>query len=250
MRSPAATLAPSRVKQTMRRATRPAIWMTPMRSCPRAMTKRVALVVLARLVEVGVDEGALLVDDLLDAAAHRAAVHVAVEHAHEDRDPRQRPVAEFELRRRHRIDDLADAAVRGRDHDALAHRRHPHRIAEEIGAPDRQHGPDPAERRPDPEQDQARQREHADEREAFAVDRARAGSGSRRRRTLRSLSCSRRLVRRAARSPAARRGAPAAGRSALRTAGGLRLGATGSSSTCASFSRAASASRCRFHMLA
>jgi uncharacterized membrane protein YgcG len=37
---------------------------------------------------------------------------------------------------------------------------------------------------------------------------------------------------------------------AASTTGGLRLGATSSSSTCASFSRAASASRWRFHMLA
>ena len=57
-------------------------------------------------------------------------------------------LAEAELRRRHRIDDLADAAVGRRDDEALAHRRHPLRIAKEIGAPERRHGAEPAERRP------------------------------------------------------------------------------------------------------
>src|SRR5262249_5755974 len=36
----------------------------------------VALVVLARLVEIGIDEGAGVIGDALDAAAHRAAVHM------------------------------------------------------------------------------------------------------------------------------------------------------------------------------
>ena len=81
--------------------------------------KRIALVVVARLVEIGVEELARLIDDALDAAGDRAAVHVAVEHAHEDRDARQRLVAESELRRRHRGGDLADAAVGGRRPPAL-----------------------------------------------------------------------------------------------------------------------------------
>src|SRR5262249_31021160 len=45
----------------------------------------IALVVLARLVEVGVEEGAMVIDHALDLARKRAAVHVTVEHAHEDR---------------------------------------------------------------------------------------------------------------------------------------------------------------------
>src|SRR3981189_2104942 len=53
----------------------------------------VALVVLARLVEIGIEEGARVIGDALDAAADGTAIHVAVEHAHEDRDPRERLVA-------------------------------------------------------------------------------------------------------------------------------------------------------------
>src|SRR6187401_3532430 len=44
----------------------------------------VAFVVLARLVEIGIEEFSRRVGDALDPAGHRRAVHVAVEHAHED----------------------------------------------------------------------------------------------------------------------------------------------------------------------
>src|SRR5579871_611414 len=71
----------------------------------------VALVVLARLVEIRVDEGARPVRHPLDAAGDRAAVHVAVEHAHEDRDARHRLVAERKLGRWHRVDDAAHPPV-------------------------------------------------------------------------------------------------------------------------------------------
>src|SRR5262249_55259665 len=81
--------------------------------------ERVALVVLARLVEVRVDEGTGLVDDALDTAADRAPVHVTVEYAHENRHARQRPVAKIELLWRQRVDDLRHAAVSRGDHDAL-----------------------------------------------------------------------------------------------------------------------------------
>src|SRR6266508_3464787 len=66
--------------------------------------QRVALVALARFVEVGADEGACVIDDALDLAGERAAVHVTIEHAHEDRHARQRVLAQFELLRRHRVD--------------------------------------------------------------------------------------------------------------------------------------------------
>ena len=130
----------------------------------------VALVVLARLVEVGVDELAGAIDHPLDPPRHRAPVHVAIEHAHEDRNPRQRPFAEPQLRRRHRIHHPADAAVGRRNHEALAQRRDADRVAEEIGAPGRRQRADPAERGPDEEQDQARQRKPADERIALRMD--------------------------------------------------------------------------------
>src|SRR5258708_28413780 len=55
----------------------------------------VALVALARLVEVGADERAGMIDHALDRSAERAAVHVTIEYAHEDRHPRPRPPAQF-----------------------------------------------------------------------------------------------------------------------------------------------------------
>ncbi len=80
-------------------------------------------------------------------------------------------LAELELLRRHGVDDLADAAVRRRHHDAVAHRRDPLRIAEEIGAPERRKRRQPAERRPQPQQNEAAERKAADEGIALRVDR-------------------------------------------------------------------------------
>src|SRR5215211_4644716 len=57
--------------------------------------ERIALVVLAGLVEIGVDELAGRIHHALDAPARRAAIHVTIEHAHEDRDARQRNFAEM-----------------------------------------------------------------------------------------------------------------------------------------------------------
>src|SRR6185369_12981761 len=56
----------------------------------------VALVVLACLVEVGAEKRPMMIGDALDLAGDRAAVHVTVEHAHEDRHPRQGALAELE----------------------------------------------------------------------------------------------------------------------------------------------------------
>ena len=103
--------------------------------------------------------------------ADRAAVHVAVEHAHEDRDAHHRAVAERELGRRHGIGDPAHPPVGGRDHETFAQRGHPRRIAEEIDAPQRGESAEPAERRPQPHQEQACDREPRDEGIAFVVDR-------------------------------------------------------------------------------
>ena len=80
-------------------------------------------------------------------------------------------VPSAELRRRHRIGDEADAAVGRRDHEPFGDRRHARRVAEEIRAPERQHRAEPAERRPQDEQHEARERKAADERIAFRVDR-------------------------------------------------------------------------------
>ena len=96
---------------------------------------------------------------------------MAVEDAHEDRDALQRPVAEPEFGRRHEEADRRDDAVGRRDHQALAHRRDALGIAEEIDAPDREDAADPAERAPQPVEDEGRNREAGDEDVAFRMDR-------------------------------------------------------------------------------
>src|SRR5450759_3170346 len=203
--------------------------------------QRIALIVGARLVEVGVEELAWLIDDFLDAAGDRAAVHVAVEHAHEDRDARQRLVAQPELVRRRCRGDLADAAIGGRHHQALAHRGHPRRIAEEIGAPQGRQRAEPAERAPQPEQHQAGEREGADKGVAFRRDRHDLRA---------NRIVARHVLSYSAASAGASNGTEAASVLISSTCGGLRLGATSASPASASFSRASSASRWRFHMLA
>src|SRR5579862_1531462 len=162
---------------------------------------------------------------------------MAIEHAHENGNARQRPRAEIELLRRQGIYNLAQAAVGRRHDDAVAHWRHPRWIAEEIRAPQRRNRADPAERRPEPKQYEAHQRKAADERIALRMDR----------RELRADGFDDRHRYSAA---------SAAGMSSLCDSvssaipGGLRLGAASSSPTSAKSSRAFAASRCRFHMLA
>ena len=130
----------------------------------------VALVGFARLVEIGAQECAGVIGDAPDPPLDRRAVHVAVEHRHEDRHPLQRLGAEAEFgRRRRRTGEGYDAV--GRSDDQLgSERRHPRRIAEEIGAPQRRDQRDPAERRPDPEKDQRRRGEGGDEDVALRMD--------------------------------------------------------------------------------
>src|ERR1043166_3086977 len=195
----------------------------------------VAFVVLARLVEIRIDKGPRLVNDFLDPAGHRTAVDVTIENAHEDRHPRHRPVADAELGRRHRVDDLAHTAVRGRHEQALAHRRDAIGIAKEQGAPDGEHRSEPPGRRPQPEQNEAHQRKAADEWKPFpvhrhdlAADRGKDGHDH----------------------SAAPADSIAADATAPSTGGGLRLGAAEASPICASFSPAAFASRWRFPRLA
>ena len=178
MRSPALKCAPSWVKQTMRRATRPAICTTPNRPERALDDDAVALVVLARLVEIGVEEKAGVIGDALDAALDRRAIHMAVEHRHEDRHALQRPHAEPELGRRRGEAGEADDAVGRRDDEIGADRRHAGGIAEEIGAPERRDEAEPAERRPNPPQDQRRDDEAGDEDIALADGSARDCGGS------------------------------------------------------------------------
>ena len=131
----------------------------------------VALVVLARLVQVGVEEQTRMIDDLRDAALHRGAIDVAVEDRHENRHPLHRRHAEAELRRRRGEAGGTDDAVGGRDDEVAADRGDAGRIAEEIRAPQRGDEAEPSERRPQPPQDERRDGEAEDEQIAFRMDR-------------------------------------------------------------------------------
>ena len=110
----------------------------------------VALIVVARLVEIGAEEKSRMVRDPFHPALDRRAVHMAIEHRHEDGDPLERPHAKAKLGRRRAESGEADDAVRRRDHQVRAHRRHAGGVAEEIDAPQRRDQPEPAERTPYP----------------------------------------------------------------------------------------------------
>ncbi|CAH1651816.1 hypothetical protein BOSEA31B_10697 [Hyphomicrobiales bacterium] len=132
--------------------------------------QRVALVVVARLVELGIEEEAGRIGDLGDAAGHRRAVHMAVEDVHEDRDARHRLGRQLELRRRQGLCDLADPAIGRRDHQPLPLRRDTDGVAEEIADPDRDDRTDPAEGRPEIGEHDGRHQPDGDEDVALLVD--------------------------------------------------------------------------------
>ena len=97
----------------------------------------VALVVLARLVEIGAEEEPRVIDDLGDAALDRRAIHVAIEDRHEDRHPLHRRHAKAEFGRGRGEPGEADHAVGGRDDQVAPNRGDARGIAKEIGAPER-----------------------------------------------------------------------------------------------------------------
>src|SRR6185437_12727907 len=131
----------------------------------------IAFVVDAGLVQVGIEELAGLVHDFFDLSGDRAPIHVTIENAHEYRNSRQRLFAKAEFARRRCARHLAHAAVCRRHHQTVAHRRDARWVAEKIGTPDGGKSAKPAERAPQPEQDQTYQREGADERISFRRDR-------------------------------------------------------------------------------
>src|SRR5262249_59825690 len=110
----------------------------------------IALIVDTRLVEIGVEKPAGVINDFLDLPGNRTAVNVAVEHAHEDRNARQWRVAKIKVGRRNRASDLAYATICRRHHQAVSYRVHPRGIAAEIRAPDRSQRPEPTERAREP----------------------------------------------------------------------------------------------------
>jgi len=112
----------------------------------------VALIRIARLVEIGIEEKAGAIGDALHLACNRRAVHMAVEHIHEDADAGARHVAKAQLLGRTCLGDEVDHAIGRADDETFPRRRHAIGVAEEIKAPEGQHHTDPAERVPDHEE--------------------------------------------------------------------------------------------------
>jgi hypothetical protein len=111
----------------------------------------VALVVLARLVQRGVEE---LARPVGDRRAHGArdgrAVHMAVEDAHEDATPGSAARGPGPARPAAPRVRSGDDAIGGADQKARVLRHRALRVAEEVVAPDGQAHADPAQRVPDP----------------------------------------------------------------------------------------------------
>src|SRR3546814_9969957 len=93
------------------------------------------LIILARLVEVGVEELAWNINDAGDGAGDGRTIDVDVEHANEDRYARIEAVHERivrgQLARRRHGGDHRHQPVGRRDDQPLPRRRGPDRIAEE-----------------------------------------------------------------------------------------------------------------------
>src|SRR5262249_58567706 len=116
---------------------RPQNLTTPHPPTRRDDHQAIALVVDTRLVEIGVEEFAGVINDFLDLPGDRTAVNMAVEHAHEDRNARQWSVAEIKVGRRNRAGDLDYATICRGNPQAVPYRGHPRGIAEGSRAPDR-----------------------------------------------------------------------------------------------------------------
>src|SRR5690606_19337755 len=130
----------------------------------------VALVLGACLVEIRVQEPPGPIFYQRDASPDRRAVYVAGKDIHEDGDPHPVRTVESEFRRR-------GCGPYGRNHpvcrgndEPVVHRRHPGRIAEEVGAPSRQQKADPEKRRPKDTKEDRTDNETGDEAVALPVD--------------------------------------------------------------------------------
>jgi hypothetical protein len=207
--------------------------------------QRIALIVLACLVELGIDELAGPIGDAVDPSCGGTAVHMTIENAHEDRDPRQRPVAQAEFGWRQNTHDHGDAPIRGRHHDTVSHRRHADGIAEKQRAPDGQQRADPPQWRPQQEQDQAHEGKAADEEIAFGMNRRDLRANGIGYRHENSLTACELTIHSLGRGPLPCKGRSVKNHSAAAgvtsessTGGGSRLGASFSSAIRASFSRA------------
>ena len=156
-RSPAATAAPARVRQTMRRATRPATSVNATGGAPGPLDHdRGPLVVVRGLVLEGGEEVPVDVPDGADPARDRRAAHVHVEDVHEDGDPSRVGPDYLPVRR---ADDRGRVG-RGR---AL-------RVAEEVEGECEQEDDRHRPPRPEPRGQRPGRRQNPDERPCGGVD--------------------------------------------------------------------------------
>ncbi len=116
----------------------------------------VALVDLACLVKIGADELARPVDDRLHRSGRRGSIDVAVKDIHENRNARQRRLAEAKFGRRHCLDKRLDAPVGRADDDAGIDGHRAERVAEEDHQPAGKDGKQPEGRHPDKTKNQRR----------------------------------------------------------------------------------------------
>src|SRR5271165_295408 len=112
-----------------------------------------------------------MVNDSLNPPLYWRAIHVAVQHRHEDRYAPHGRHAEAELRRRRGEAREPDDPVRRRDDEVATLRRNARGIAKKERAPEGRNEAEPTERRPNPPQDQSRDSESRDEQVAFGMDR-------------------------------------------------------------------------------
>src|SRR3990167_2843597 len=136
-----------------------------------------ALILLARLVEIGVQELAGNIDKLAQRPGNRGAVDMDVKDAHENRHAQHRcgaqPVWAGDFGGRRHFGDLRDQAVGWRDDHIAARRRDARRVAEKGADPDRHAQHQPAKDAPHRQQPQAKRYDTGDQQEfaAFGMDR-------------------------------------------------------------------------------
>src|SRR5205823_4680102 len=95
----------------------------------------IALIVFACLIKIGIEKKTRPIGNLCHPSGNWRAVHMAVEHRHEDRNPLHRFWSKAKLGRRWEISDRAHDPIGGCDDQIFIKWRQADRISEEIGAP-------------------------------------------------------------------------------------------------------------------
>src|ERR1700704_4363287 len=163
-RSPAPIDCPSRTKDTIRRATSPAIWMTPIRPFGVEMTSE-----LRSLSSLALSSSALMkvpgryaIRSIRPATGLRFTWQLNTLMKIETRGSGLLPNP-----RSAGGDTRVTTGITPPARAPPAPRHHPHGMRENQPPPDGHQGPEPAQRRPDPEQDQTHKCKAADEGIAF-----------------------------------------------------------------------------------